>query len=181
MQTDEETKTAYINLGNGHEAIVDLEDLPRLSRSRWYTKKQRGGLYYAYRCVMINGARKRIPMHREVIGDIPDKMEVVHINGNGLDNRKSNLRVCSHRQNIQAGRKKRGRHLNSRVLTGKKAEKKWRARITNLTGQRLELGHFDSELDAAKAYDKAALELFGNFAQLNFPKPPKDADRLFPE
>lgn len=124
MQTDEETKTAYINLGNGHEAIVDLEDLPRLSRSRWYTKKQRGGLYYAYRCVMINGARKRIPMHREVIGDIPDKMEVDHINGNGLDNRKSNLRVCSHRQNIQAGRKKKRATSKFKGVNWEKGRKK---------------------------------------------------------
>lgn len=122
MQTNEETKEIIINVGNGHCAIVDLEDLPRLSRTRWFTKKRRN-IYYAYRCVMVNGVCKKIYMHREVIGDIPDKMEVDHINGNGLDNRKSNLRVCSHRQNIRAGRKKRGRHLNSRVLTGKKAEK----------------------------------------------------------
>lgn len=176
-----ERESAIINTGNGHKAIVDLEDLPRLSQSRWFTDKNRN-TYYAYRSVWTNGVCKKIYMHREVIGDIPDGKEVDHINGNGLDNRKENLRACSHRENCQASRKSDPNASSMyKGVTWKKDKNKWRARIMNLTGQRLELGRFESELDAAKAYDKAAMELFGEFAQLNFPKPATEADRLFPE
>ena len=175
-----ERESAIINTGNGHKAIVDLEDLPRLSQSRWFTDKNRN-TYYAYRNVWTNGVCKKIYMHREVIGDIPDGKEVDHINGNGLDNRKCNLRFCSHKENCQASRKRAKAASKYKGLSWDRHGNNWRARIMNLTGQRLELGRFESELDAANAYDKAALELFGEFAQLNFPKPATEADRLFPE
>lgn len=181
MQTKEETKIAYINLGNSHNAIVDMEDLPRLSRSRWSYNKN-GGTYYVSCNITPDGVRKKAYMHCEVMGTPPAGKEIDHINGNGLDNRKENLRFCSHRENCQASRKRQQNASSMyKGVTWRKDRKKWRANICLMDGTKKHLGYFESELDAAKAYDEAALKLFGNFATLNFPKPAEDADRLFPE
>lgn len=177
-----ERKSAIMNLGNGHNAIVDLEDLPRLSLLRWFTEKGHG-TYYARRSGGRKGSpRKKTYMHQCVMGEPPAGKEIDHINGNGLDNRKENLRFCSRRQNLQAARKSK-KNASSRYkgVIWEKGAKKWRARISRLDGTLKHLGYFDSELDAARAYDKAALEMFGNFATPNFPKPAETQDRLFPE
>ena len=180
MQTKEETKIAYINLGNSHNAIVDIEDLPRLSRSRWFYQKHKN-IYYAMSNKTSDG-RKKVYMHQEVMGTPPAGKEIDHINGNGLDNRKENLRFCSHRENCQASRKRQQNASSMyKGIYWDKKEKKWRARICRLDGTRKHLGLFESELDAARAYDEAATEAFGKFATLNLPKPVQTQDRLFPE
>jgi len=176
-----ERESAIINLGNGNKAIVDLEDLPRLSESRWFAEK-REGAYYVSRQMTKNGKRQKIYMHNEVMGPSPNGKEIDHINNNGLDNRKENLRFCSHRQNLQARRKKKADATSKyKGVSWNKANKKWLARIADFTSKLKYLGCFESELDAANAYDKAALETFGEFAVVNFPKPAERQDRLFPE
>ena len=176
-----ETKEAKINLGNNIFAIVDLEDLPKLSVNRWFAQKRKNG-YYAASNTTIDGKGKKIYMHHVILGNPVDGKEVDHINGDGLDNRKENLRTCTHRQNIQASRKRNCKASSKyKGVYWETSRKKWRTRITRSDGKKVFLGYFDSELDAANAYDKAATEMFGSFATLNFPKPPEDADRLFPE
>lgn len=176
-----ETESAIINLGNGHNAIVDLEDLPRLSEKRWRAKKRHNTYYAIYGLKGKQRGQIRY-MHHMVIGKAPEGMEVDHINGNGLDNRKINLRFCTHKENIRAGRKANPKATSRyKGVTWDVNRKKWHVSIKGLDGRRIFLGRFDSELDAANAYDKKAVELFGDFAYLNFPKPPEDADRLFPE
>ena len=101
-----ERESAYINLGNNHNAIVDLEDLPKLSLIRWFAEK-RYSTYYAVRTQQKDGVRKKLYMHHYVMGEPLAGREIDHINGNGLDNRKENLRFCSHRQNLQARRKRK--------------------------------------------------------------------------
>lgn len=181
METDCKPEAGYINLGNGHSAIVDMEDLPRLSRSRWSYHKRKN-TYYAMSNITPDGVRKKVYMHHEVMGTPPPGKEIDHINGNGLDNRKENLRFCSHRENCRASRK-RQRNTSSmyKGIYWDKKEKKWRARICLMDGTKKHPGYFESELDAAKAYDEAATELFGKFATLNLPKPAQTQDRLFPE
>ena len=99
-----------------------------------------------------------------------------------LDNRKENLRLCTHRQNIQASRKRNGNTSSKyKGVHWEKSRQKWRGKITRMDGKTIFLGYFDSELDAAKVYDDKARELFGDFAQLNFPEKAEKADRLFPE
>lgn len=108
-------------------------------------------------------------MHHEVI-DVPPGMVCDHIDGNGLDNRKANLRPATVSQNI-CNRPKTKRKTRSKYkgLEWNKIQRKWKVSI-QCNGHKVYLGSFASEIDAAKAYDKKARELFGPFARPNFPE-----------
>jgi hypothetical protein len=83
-------------LGRGHYAFVDIEDIMSIITKRWFVEKRPGGTYYASRTKQENGVRRKIYMHREIMGESLMDREIDHINGNGLDNRKENLRVAFH-------------------------------------------------------------------------------------
>lgn len=156
-----------IELANGKGfALVDDEDYERLNGYRWYL----GNSGYAGRTTKGRGGRK-ITMHREVLGLAPgDKKQADHINGNRLDNRRRNLRECSHEENRYNVQKTKG--LSSGYKGVSRDGQQWQVKIThNRTGYHL--GLFDSETEAAIAYDHEARKLFGEFAKLNFP----DIDR----
>lgn len=145
-------------------AIVDAEDYDRLCKNKWHASKE-GQTYYAKR----KRSYKRISMHR-VILSAPPGLEVDHINHNGLDNRKSNLRLCTHAEN------NRNRRPCTRPNQGSKYKGVSFIKKANLfvaaircNGKYYHLGRFKNETDAAKAYDKKAKELFGEFSYLNFP------------
>jgi hypothetical protein len=157
-----------IPLSQGKFAIVDPDDYFRLARYKWYAVKG-GRTFYAVRSIVTKeGKRYRSHMHRVVLR-VPDNMHVDHINCNGLDNRKANLRPATCAQNIR-NRKKIRRNGCSKYkgLTWVKYKKKWRVRIT-LNRTRIILGDFSDEIEAAKAYDRAAVKYHGQFAALNFP------------
>jgi len=107
---------------------------------------------------------------RKLIIKIPPGMFIDHINHNGLDNRKANLRPATRTQNIWHRKKfKRPSRSQYKGIDWSKTQKKWRARI-RVNGKRIYLGSFDNELEAAKAYDEAAKRYHGEFASLNFNK-----------
>lgn len=153
-----------IILARGQTALVDEEDYPRLSKHKWYLST----FGYVVRAgPRKNGWQTKIYMHREVMS-ATEGMVVDHIRpDNKLDNRKSNLRPATVRQN----------GANRRVNQGEKTSRykgvcwlrrlrKWRAYI----GQRsISLGVYVSEEEAAHVYDRKAKELYGEFALLNFP------------
>ncbi|UCD52669.1 MAG: HNH endonuclease [Phycisphaerales bacterium] len=152
----------YIALTKGKFAIVDAADFERLNRYKWNAMEVKGK-WYARRSVPGGGV---MLMHREIM-NAPDDMVVDHINGNGLDNRQANLRVCTAQQNCSNSRSRGGA---SRYLGVSRHRDKWTARIKH-EGEVFHLGLFDDEVAAARARDAKALELQGEFAYLNFPPP----------
>lgn len=156
---------ARVPLTKGHTAIMDAGDVALVSKHSWCAVSAGGGkTVYAARGTHDG---KTILLHREILGAGSGR-EVDHINGNGLDNRRSNLRLCSGSQNAMNRQSGWGAHSKFKGVTWHKAGKKWRAYI-KVGGKQRHLGCFDREEDAALAYDNAATEAFGDFASLNFP------------
>jgi hypothetical protein len=136
---------------SGGVAIVDAEDLPVVRGMRWYLHRNN----YAY-----SATGKKL-MHRVIL---PGFGEIDHVNGNGLDNRRNNLRSCSHSENMHNSRKL---CLGSSQYRGvRRLGNSWIAEIRN-EGKRTYLGSFREEIAAARAYDSAARTIHGAFASLN--------------
>ncbi|MHC4540287.1 MAG: AP2/ERF family transcription factor, partial [Planctomycetota bacterium] len=163
------------SLTQGKFAIVDPDDFFRLSRRKWFAVKGGSTFYAVHSVAPKEGKRYRLYMHREVL-PVADDMFVDHINCNGLDNRKANLRPATRVQN-QRNRKKPHRNSRSRYkgLHWDRHWQKWRVRIC-VNRTKIQLGLFDDEVEAAKAYDRAALKYHGQFTSLNFPGMSKDTD-----
>jgi len=157
-----------IPLTKGKFAIVDPEDYQRLRKYKWYARKS-PHTFYAVRSI-TNGKkrpRKNMYMHHLVI-DIPEGLYADHINHNGLDNRKANLRLATRTQNIWHRRKFKSPSRSKFIGVDWASDMKcWRARI-RVNGKRIYIGSFKNESDAAKAYDRAAIKYHGQFAVLNF-------------
>lgn len=148
-------KTIPLTLGK--LAFVDDEDYELLSKFKWYAVKDRGTYYAVRQLKRVNGKQKRIRMHTEIIGN-KNGYVVDHINGDGVDNRRVNLRHLTIRQNGQ----------NRRVLKSSKypgvswstKSLKWHAGVV-LNGKRRHLGYYSNETDAFLAYKVAVNELAG--------------------
>lgn len=156
----EETTTKLIPLTQGHFAILDADDYEHLNRYKWHVTKN-GRTFYAIR----TQHGKNIKMHREIL-NAPPTMHCDHINHNGLDNRKANLRLCTPQQNSFNKRPRPGCTSKYKGVYWSYGKKKWGAEIEH-NGQKIHIGYYDYEPDAAIAYDDYAIELFGEFAWLN--------------
>jgi len=148
-----------IHLSNGMDAIVDFDDYEKVCHLHWSPKSGRcgTGIWYA-----VSGG---IGMHRFLMGCLAD-----HRDGDGLNNRRSNLRPCTPAQNKRNARKC-ARPCTS-MYKGVRFHKNrglFEASVY-ADGKRTYLGAFSHEDDAAWAYDSAALELHGEFARINFPE-----------
>lgn len=153
-----------IILTQNQVALVDDADYEWLNKRKWCANKTRAHhTFYAKRYTK----GKMECMHRVILGlKRGDKRQCDHIDGNGLNNQRFNLRVCTIQQNQQCKRnlkgtsKYKGVSLNHGCRT-------WGVRI-QVNYKRIHLGSFHSESDAARCYDKAALKYFGEFARPNF-------------
>jgi hypothetical protein len=154
-----------IPLTKGKFAIVDAADYDWLSGYRWFVmESRRGGQSYA--ATSIEG--KTIPMHRLIMNP-PPGMVVDHFDGNGLNNRRSNLRVCKPEQNrfnLRPRKNKKSRFVG--VYQDKRYPGKWYAAV-QCRGKVLRLGPFKDEVEAAIARDLEAIKQHGPYAHLNFP------------
>ena len=156
-----------IPLTQGKFAIVDDDDYKRLIQYNWHTAKGRN-TYYASRYIKNNGKYTSRIKHQDII-NIPSGFETDHKNRKGYDNRRCNLRICTRAQNSQNSKPPKTSKHSSRYkgVSWFKQTKKWRAYIKK-QNVFTSLGYYKNEIDAARAYDRKAKELFGEFAWTNF-------------
>jgi hypothetical protein len=158
-----------ISLTQGQVALVDNSDFDFLNQWKWYAhKKKDDNTFYARRKGNRKENFKTIFMHR-VILNIPhgDKRIPDHINRNGLDNRKCNLRIVNHSINRNNSKILSNNTSGYRGVHYSKKDKRWRSRIS-INGKRINIGTYKDIIDAAKAYDVVVLELIGVIIPLNF-------------
>lgn len=168
-------------LTRGMVALIDEPDIDLVAGHNWHAKVWRGLAYAITSIPRIgeDGRKKRVRdlgMHRLLMGD-PPGMVIDHIDGDGLNNTRANLRVCTHRSNTHNRSAQRG--STSPFLGVELRAPEWRGRkpFRAVIGKRF-IGGFATEIEAALAYDQAARDLYGEFARLNFPNaapPPRQA------
>lgn len=157
-----------ISLTKGQTTIIDDVDSD-LAQYKWYAhpvSKYQPNIYYACN-------RKYGMMHRLILERLVDKKMTLdeqtdHINGNTLDNQRVNLRISTCSQN-QMNKKVQDKKIHSVYKGVSKHYDKWRAYI-KIQDKQIHIGRFKSEIDAARAYDRKAIELFGEYAKTNFPR-----------
>jgi hypothetical protein len=142
-------------------AVVDDCDYHQISKHKWSAHEAHG---YVYATRRNPDGGPIIRMHRQIMG-FPDT-GVDHKNRVTLDNRRYNLRLASKSQNTQNSKTRTDSLSGYKGVTWDKANKTWRARIT-VNSNQIFLGHYFCLLKAAKAYDKAAVKYFGEFANAN--------------
>lgn len=157
-----------IPVGNGRFAKVDDEDFYWLNQWKWQSIKI-GEKYYAFRSRRNNhlGLSCRAYLHRIVMRVEDPKIIIDHIYHDGLDCQKINLREATHQQNCWNKRSKGGSSSKYLGVSFCKDRKLWSASL-KCGGIKINIGRFNNEEDAAKAYDIVAKENFGEFANLNF-------------
>ena len=161
-----------IPLSQGYYAIVDAENYEWLMQWKWTALICRG-IVYAKRSSVYKKRNTPILMHRQIMGT-PKNMKTDHCNGNGLINTHDNLRVCTHAQNMRNQYIRNGLSSKYKGVSWDKRYEKWQAYIT-INRKKRHLGYFISELEAAYAYNAAALKYYGEFARLNIIDPIDEA------
>jgi hypothetical protein len=146
-----------IPLTQGKVALVDDEDFSELSKHVWCAHKV-GYHYYAARRTDTGNI---LHMHRAIMKP-PEGLIVDHISGDGLDNRKNNLRNCTYSQNLRGHRKENG----FRGVSFFKRDCNYSVGIT-VNGKRVHVGYYKTAIEAAKAYNKASIKYNGNDGFLN--------------
>jgi AP2 domain len=152
-----------IPLTQGKVSVVDEADYQWLSQWKWYARKHRN-TYYAQRKTRHSEKPRNLMMHVAILGANGGD----HIDGNGLNNRRSNLRPSTRHQNGWNRGKQKNNTSGFKGVSWYQSHQKWNAHIQAF-GKIKHLGFFDSILEAAKAYDAGAIKYHGEFAKLNFP------------
>jgi hypothetical protein len=157
----EQTKTKKIRLTRGKYALIDAADFERVNQYKWFCDFAD----YAARDIKITGKHKRVWLHRWLLeakkGEIVD-----HVNQDTLDNRRSNLRFCTIKQNCRNARLPVSNTTGYKGVRAGKTGKNFSAFI-KVNRKQIHLGMYSTRKEAAKAYNRAALKYFGEYASLN--------------
>ncbi len=155
----------HIPLTQGKFALVDDSDFEWLNQWSWCTRKKKENCFYAGRNDWLNKRNHILLMERQIMK--PAKgMEVDHKNGNSLDNRRHNLRICTRRQNLKNQAMHKNNKCGFKGVYWSYTSKKWCSKIF-VDGKSKNLGVYFCIIEAARAYDKAAMKYHGEFARLN--------------
>lgn len=168
-----------IELTQNKATLVDDKNLKWLNQDKWHVDKH-GNIYYAVRKITIQSQdkkknikqkRKTIYMHRIIMENklgrkLKQNEYIDHINGNGLDNRRNNLRLCDNSKNIANSNKQKNTSSIYKGVCWNKRLKKWISQI-RFNKKTMHLGVFHDEIEAALAYNEIALKYFKEFAKIN--------------
>ncbi len=157
-----------ISLTQGKYTLVNDADFDWLNQWKWCANEKAGDFYAVRNSRRGEGKKRTIFMHRQILGlEYKNKQEGDHRNHNTLDNRRTNIRICTRKENAM----NRGANCNStsqfKGVCWVKKVKKWEAKI-EINKITKHLGYFLNEIFAANIYDQAAKKYFGEFAYLNF-------------
>lgn len=145
---------------------IDESEYNKLIKHKWYLEKSNNN-FYAYTTIKINSVKKNFKMHRLIMGlNFGDGLIVDHINHNGLDNTKENLRLATKSQNGQNSKSQKNSSSKYLGVSYYKRDNLWTAQI-KVENKKLHLGRFLSEQKAAECYNIAANKYYKEFANLN--------------
>ena len=150
-----------VPLTQGFEAIIDASDVSLVGQYNWQVYSTNAKTKYASRGAWVDGKATTQKMHRLIMGDA-DGLLIDHINRNGLDNRRSNLRFCTAAQNAWNVSERTTNTSGFRGVDYHKLSQKWQAR-TSKNGQREYIGCYDTMEEAMSAYRQAVMVLHGEF------------------
>ncbi len=149
--------------GKGKYALVDNDDFEKFNQYSWYLSTT--GYAIRGKWNKIKKQNDIIHLHKKIL-ITPKNMEVDHINGNRIDNRKNNLRICTHKQNIANQKLQKRSKSGYKGVSYYKNYDKWEAYVCT-DNKKYRIGYFSIKKEAALAYNKKAKELFGKYACLN--------------
>lgn len=154
-----------IKLTKGQVALVDDSDFEYLNQWKWCARKHRNTFYAQRSLPRVNGKQETVQMHRFILGLTDPKVLTDHKDWNGLNNQRSNLRVATVSQN-NANKKPKGtsKYMGVSLLS---RDNVWVANLYK-NGKHYWLGRYNTEKEAALAYDEAAKKYHGEFANINF-------------
>lgn len=158
-------KSMEIKLTQGKVALVDKEDFEELNKYKWCANRT-GNTFYALRNSLndVNKKKHKIYMHRLIMNPSKD-MFIDHIDNDGLNNTRKNLRICTKSENNMNSGKQKNNTSGFKGVSWNKPKKKWIAQIS-INGVTTHLGYFDTAEEAYKAYCEACIKHHGGFANL---------------
>lgn len=155
-----------IELTQGKVTQVDDEDYGWLNQWKWYAIKHRNTFYATRHRKIINDKKRSLVRIHRLIINAPKGIDVDHFDTDGLNNQRCNIRLCTNQQNCMNRKPQKNATSIYKGVVWRKDHDIWAAQI-GFNRKNIHLGYFDFESKAAFAYNKAAIELFGEFARLN--------------
>jgi hypothetical protein len=153
-----------IKLTQNKIALVDDENFENLSKFKWFARKDKNTFYAGRTPSRKSGKRTMVQMHTQIM-ETPKGMEVDHIDSNGLNNQRSNLRICTRKENVHNATKRTDNTSGYKGVSFYKLNKKWGANIS-CDGEHTFLGLFATKEEAYEAYVGACVKFHREFARI---------------